>query len=275
MTLLQAILIALVQGITELFPISSVAHGVIMPHVLGWQLDPQFLKENYLPFLVMLHLGTAAALLLYFRAEWFGFARAVLTNNSPAARREFALIIVATVPAALLGALLEKALRGLFSSPVPAAFFLLANGFLLFFGERQRSKGTRDITDLTYQQAALVGLAQALALIPGFSRSGASMVAGFWVGLRHEAAARFSMLLATPIILGAGVLEVPKLLHMPDHSLLQTAVIGGLVAGLFAYLSVWVLMRWFKKNEVDAMRPFALYCWAAGALVLMSVVVGG
>ena len=175
-----------------------------------------------------------------------------------------ALIAVATLPAAVLGLHSEKPLRALFSSVPVAAAFLIANGLLLFFGERLRGRGTAEIRQLGFVQAGLIGAAQSLALLPGFSRSGASMVAGFWIGLRHEAAARFSMLLATPIIAGAGVLEAPR----PPRSTaatLQTALLGGAAAGICALAAVWVLMRWFGRHEVDAMRPFAIYCWAVGA----------
>jgi undecaprenyl-diphosphatase len=149
-----------------------------------------------------------------------------------------------------------------------AAVFLIANGVLLLAGERLRGRGTREVADLGIGQAALIGLAQSLALVRGFSRSGASMVAGFWMGLKHEAAARFSMLLATPIILGAGILEVPKMLKAAPDDIIRAALIGGVAAGVCAYVAVSVLMRWFRTHEVDAMRPFAFYCWAVGALVL-------
>ena len=115
-----------------------------------------------------------------------------------------------------------------------------------------------------------MGLFQALALVPGFSRSGASMTAGLWAGLKHEEAARFSMLLATPIIAAAGLLEVPKLAKTGIHGLWQMSLIGGLLAGIFAYISVTILIRWFKKNEISAMKPFAYYCWIVGGLVLIS-----
>lgn len=133
-----------------------------------------------------------------------------------------------------------------------------------------RSRGTKKIQDLTYGQAAIIGLFQSLALIPGFSRSGSSMTAGFRIGLKHEESARFSMLLAAPIIAGAGVLEVPKLFKASAHGLLQTSLFGGVVAGIFAFISVLILMGWFKKKEVNAMRPFAYYCWAIGIVVLVS-----
>jgi undecaprenyl-diphosphatase len=268
MTLFQTLLIAIIQGITELFPISSVAHAVLTPKVFGWNLDPTFLKENFLPFVVMLHLGTAAALLVFFGRDWLDFARSLFDARAGIARRELWLVVLGTVPAAVIGLVFESRLRGLFPSAASAGFFLIVNGFILFGGEALKGRGTRELEGLSAKEALLIGLAQSLALIPGFSRSGASMVAGFWAGLTHEASARFSMLLATPIIAGASLIEVPKLLHAPPGTL-GMAAIGGLVAGLVAFFSVWLLMAWFRRQEVHAMRPFAAYCWVVGAAVLI------
>jgi undecaprenyl-diphosphatase len=268
MTVIQALLFAIIQGITELFPVSSVAHGVLTPFIFGWDLDPEFLKEHFLPFVVMLHLGTALALLIFFWRDWWSFLMGVLTGRASHARRTFMLVVVATIPAALIGLIFEKVLRGIFSSVTSAAFFLIINGFILFLGERLKGRGNRDVHELTYPQAVLIGLAQALALVPGFSRSGASMVAGFWSGLRHEASARFSMLLATPIIAGAGILVVPKMIHTASGEMVRVGAIGGLASGIFAFIAVWALMRWFRKHEVNAMGPFAVYCWLLGGVVL-------
>jgi undecaprenyl-diphosphatase len=266
MNIIQTIILAIVQGITELFPISSVAHSVLTPYVFGWKLDPSFLKENFLPFVVMMHLGTTVALLIFFRKDWIDIIKSIFSSKD--SKKLLFLIFVGTLPAALLGAIFEKRLTDVFSSVTVAATFLIFNGLLLYFGEKIKSKGTKDIEDLSYGQAAIVGLFQSLALIPGFSRSGSSMTAGFWMGLKHEESARFSMLLATPIIAGAGVLEVPKLIKSGNIALLQTSFVGGLIAGIFAFISVLILMRWFKKKEVNAMKPFAYYCWIVGLIVL-------
>ncbi|MBB6252471.1 undecaprenyl-diphosphate phosphatase [Nitrospirillum iridis] len=266
MSFLQTLIFAIIQGITELFPISSVAHGVLTPFLLGWGLDQAFLKEHFLPYLVMLHLGTAAALLVFFWRDWVNLLVGVVKRGED--RRVLFLLVVGTIPAALLGLAFEKVLRAAFSDPFNAAIFLMINGLLLFFGERLRGRGDRTLAQLGFGQAFLIGLAQSLALIPGFSRSGASMVAGFWVGLKHEEAARFSMLLATPIIIGASLLVVPKMLRQADGDVIQSAVAGGVVAGICAFGAVWTLMRWFKRHEVNAMRPFAFYCWALGIVVL-------
>lgn len=268
MTVTQALLFAIIQGITELFPVSSVAHAVLTPFLFGWNLGPEFLKEHFLPFVVMLHLGTALALLIFFWRDWLSFLVGVLSGRDPNARRTFSLVVVATIPAALIGLIFQKMLQEIFSSVTSAAFFLIVNGFILFIGERLKGRGSREAHDLTFFEAAIIGLAQSLALVPGFSRSGASMVAGFWAGLRHEAAARFSMLLATPIIAGAGILVVPKMIHTASAETVRVAAIGGLASGIFAFVAVWALMRWFRKHEVNAMGPFAIYCWLLGGTVL-------
>jgi undecaprenyl-diphosphatase len=268
MTFTQTLLLAIIQGITELFPISSVAHAVLTPFVFGWKLSPEFLKEHFLPFVVMLHLGTAVALILYFRKDWQDFALSLVDRRAETARQVLIRVVIGTIPAVIIGFVLEKPLSHLFSSVISAACFLIVNGFLLFFGEKMRARGTRNIEHLGYIDALLIGLAQSLALVPGFSRSGASMIAGFWTGLSHGESARFSMLLATPIILGASVLELPKLVHGGTGGLLMVAVFGGIIAGVVAFLAVWALMSWFKRHEINAMLPFALYCWALGAVVL-------
>ncbi|WP_416825367.1 undecaprenyl-diphosphate phosphatase [Ectobacillus polymachus] len=266
MTLLQTLVFAIIQGISELFPISSVAHGVLTPYVFHWNLDPEFLKENFLPYVVMLHLGTAVALFLYFWKDWFGIIKSIFTGS----KKLLLLVIVATIPAGVIGVVLEKPLRHIFSNVTSAAIFLIINGFFLFFGEKARNRGTKEIEDLNGKEAFIIGLFQSLALIPGFSRSGSSMTAGFWMGLKHEAAARFSMILATPVILGAGIVEVPKLIKSGTGNLMQMSLIGGFASGIFALISVWILMNWFKKKEINAMRPFAYYCWTVGILVLIS-----
>lgn len=269
MTILQTIVFAVVQGITELFPISSVAHGVLTPFFFNWALDPEFLKEHFLPFLVMLHLGTAIALLLFFGTEWTKIIASLFTNDK-GSRRLLFLILVGTIPAAIIGLVLETPLRHMFSNVSSAAFFLIINGMLLYWGEKLRGRGHKSIEDLHYREAIIIGLFQSLALVPGFSRSGATMTAGFWMGLKHEESARFSMLLATPIIIGAGIIEVPKLLHTGLADLFQVSLIGGVASGIAAFMSVWALMKWFHTNEISAMKPFAWYCWIVGIGVLIS-----
>jgi undecaprenyl-diphosphatase len=268
---LQAILFAVLQGVTELFPVSSLGHAVILPKLLGWQLDQR--GEDFLPFLVVLHAGTAAALLLYFWRDWYHIALAVLGRGDPASRagnlRLLALVVTGTIPAVIVGFALERPLRVLFGTPLVAAAFLVANGVVLFAAERLKRGGGAPLATLDAKKAFMIGLWQCLALIPGISRSGVTMVGGLLAGLHHKEAAHFSFLLATPIIAGAAVLEVPKLMHAgAGGGLGAVALLAGLVAGLTAYLSVAFLMRYFGKHDFEALDPFAYYCAAAGALAL-------
>ena len=284
--LVRVIVLALVQGATELFPVSSVGHAVIVPGLLQWG-DIQN-SQNFVALLVMLHLGTAVALLTFFWRDWIallrGGARVVIAGrftpdvDPQGYGRQLALIVVGTIPAGLVGVIFQKYIEAGFSIPILACAFLVMNGAVLLFGEllwrRQRARalltrGVKDpsvgdgksINEMTFWQAAAVGACQIGALIPGFSRSGLTMVGGMATGLSHEASARFSFLLATPIILGAGVIEVPKLLHYQSE--LLTAAAGGVVAGITAYLSVRFLMKYFETNRLD---PFAYYCVVAGTL---------
>ena len=272
----HALLIAVLQGATELFPVSSLGHAVVLPRLFGWSLDQK--APEFLPFLVVLHLGTALALLLYFWRDWLGFARGVLGRGDAATvreeRRTFTLVCAATLPAVILGFALEHSLRGFFGAPSLAAAFLIVNGGILFVGEKLRRKknGSKTLAALGLKTALLIGACQALALIPGISRSGATMVGGLLAGLTHKDSARFSFLLATPVIAGAGVLEVPKLLRMHDVMATQgvTMALAGLAAGVTAWLTTAFLMRYFKGHDLDALNPFAFYCWVLGALALWS-----
>src|SRR5271165_6345148 len=248
MSALQAVVIAILQGATELFPVSSLGHAVVLPALLHWPLDQR--SPEFLPFLVMLHLGTATALLLFFWRDWWSLAIGVLGLASPhqinESRRVFLKIVIATIPAVIVGFLLEKFVRGLFGTPVVAAAFLVVNGLLLLFGERLRNRGHRELQTLTTMDALCIGLWQCTALIPGISRSGATIVGGVLRGITHEGAAHFSFLIATPIILGATVLEVPKLLHeqVPPGTFLLAAL-AAVLSGVTAWLSTWFLMRYF------------------------------
>ena len=267
MNTIEAIVIALIQGATELFPVSSLGHAVVLPALLGMSLDQK--SPEFLPFLVMLHLGTAAALLLYFWRDWWALLIGILgltsAHQAKESRRVFVLIVVATLPAVVVGFALEKYVRGLFGSPVAAAAFLAVNGVLLAFGERIRTMGHRPLSQLTIPDALTIGCFQCTALIPGISRSGATIVGVSLDNIEHEAAAHFSFLIATPVIIGATVLEVPKLMHagVPAGTL-SNAAIAAVVAGTTAFLSTAFLMRYFKKNDDMALNPFALYCVAGG-----------
>jgi undecaprenyl-diphosphatase len=280
MTFLQAMFFAVVQGVSELFPVSSLGHAVILPAVLGWRLDQD--SPQFLPFLVVLHVGTATALLIYFWREWWGLLLALLGQGPAVAERRhlMTLLVIGTLPAVVLGFVLEHPLRRLFGSPIAAACFLILNGFVLFGGERLRRRAVsaadrRGLEDADWRDALAVGLWQTAAFLPGISRSGATIVGGLLAGLRHEDAARFSFLLATPVIAGAAALEIPKLRHLPMAT--GTAAVGGgtlwlagILAGLTAYASTAFLMRYFRRHEENpALDPFAYYCWAAGILALL------
>ena len=267
MNTIQAILIAILQGATELFPVSSLGHAVVLPALLKTGIDQR--SHEFLPFLVFLHLGTAIALLVYFWRDWWmlflgviGMADETRVRES---RRVFLLIVIATIPAAIVGFTLEKFVRGLFGSPAIAASFLVLNGFLLLFGERLRNRGHRELSTLTVKDALCIGLWQCTALIPGISRSGATIVGGLLRGITHEGSAHFSFLIATPIIFGATVLEVPKLMHeQVAPGVFGLAAIAAVVSGITAWLSTWFLMRYFRSHDDWALSPFAAYCIVAG-----------
>ena len=267
MTALQAIVLAIVQGITELFPISSLGHAVILPKLLGWNVDQN--DPGFLPFLVVMHLGTATALLLYFWRTWLEFGTAVLIRRGPRAaseRRLLMKVVVATIPAVIIGFALEHLLQKGFGAPKIAAGFLIVNGVMLFVADRLRTQGRGEVTldRLRWRDALIIGFWQCLALIPGLSRSGATMAGGYLSGLDHEDAAKFSFLTATPIILGATVLEAPKLIKHGGH-FGSLAIEAGVAAGLVAFATTAILMRWFRAHEARGFDPFAIYCALAGA----------
>ena len=269
MSLLQALFIAVIQGVTELFPVSSLGHAVVLPKLLGWDIDQS--AEGFLPFLVVLHLGTAAALLIYFWRDWVGILLAFIGVGPGDERRAqwrlLWMIIIATIPAVILGFALEKPLKVLFGC---------AGGCSLLPHRQWRravhrasgyaaAAGTGNLRQLTWLGAFIIGCTQATALIPGISRSGSTMVGGLMLGLHHKESAHFSFLIATPVILGAGVLEVPHLLHGGAAAAIgPVAWIAGIVAGIMAYLSTWFLMRYFGRHDFQALDPFAYYCVAFG-----------
>jgi undecaprenyl-diphosphatase len=282
-TLFQALFMGLLQGATELFPVSSLGHSVIIPSLLHWsfkQSDPSFV-----PFLVLLHLGTASALLVLYRTQWIAIIRGFFTaafrgqiqNDN---ERLAMLLLVGTIPAALLGVFLETRIKSLFASPYEAAGFLVANGFLMLGFEVLRRRTERGSTlqrasrveqeaefaqaeKISFRAAALVGACQALAFLPGISRSGVTIGGGLLAGLRHEEAARFSFLLATPVILGAGLVEVPQLFSggVPIAEYIAATVL----AGIAAYASARFLLRYFRSGRLD---PYGYYCIAAGLVSL-------
>jgi undecaprenyl-diphosphatase len=272
---LQAIVLALLQGVSELFPVSSLGHTILIPAILHWnninRADPTFLA-----FVVVLHLGTALALIIFYWKEWVAIVRALIASvirgklSGERYERIGWLLVIGTIPVGVLGVLLESPVRALFGSPAPASIFLAINGLVMFAGEalrrRQQSaegRVDRPMESLSFPQSGLIGFAQCFALLPGISRSGASMVAGLLCDLDHEDAAHFSFLLATPVIFAASVLEIPKLSAPGAHVVAMQAVIGGVLAGVAAYLSVAFLTRYFKSNDL---RPFGWYCLIVGVV---------
>jgi undecaprenyl-diphosphatase len=274
----QAFWLALLQGATEILPVSSLGHGVILPSLLGWHVNQE--SPTFVPFFVVLHLGTATALLIFFRREWAsvirGFFRTLTTRTlkeDPEGRLAW-LLVAGTVPAGLVGLIFEKALAANFARPTLAAVFLVTNGIVLLWGERlRRRRAKAGPSELSFWQAAAVGTSQVLALIPRISRSGITVVGSLASGLGAEVAARFSFLLATPIILAAGVLEVPKIVELGTPHALAVALFGGVVAGLAAYCSTALLMVFFRRREVEALGPFGYYCIAAGLLALLLLLI--
>jgi undecaprenyl-diphosphatase len=270
----RAIIIALIQGVTELFPISSLGHSVLVPAWLHWDslVNAEHAKESfYLAFVVALHVGSAIALLIYFWRDWVriigAFVRTLRTRSVQTADERMAwLLVVATIPTGVLGLVLEHKLRTLFAKPMAAAIFLTINGLILLVAERARRRTRREPSRLDYKEAGVIGLAQTGALFAGISRSGITMGAGLVRGLDHEDAARFSFLLATPIILAAGVYKIPDLLGPLGDGVRSQALVGAIVAGLASYVSVAFLVRYFRSRNLV---PFALYCLAAGVISII------
>jgi undecaprenyl-diphosphatase len=280
-TLIQSLIIAVLQGATELFPVSSLGHAVIVPTALHWQYDQE--SPTFLPFLVLLHLGTAGALLILFWRDWVaivtGFVRAAFRGRVEGPTERLSMLLVAgTIPAGVIGLVLQDPLHKLFAAPRVAAAFLIVNGFILLGAELLRRRDERrarlskerraeqeahygGIEKMPFWAAFLIGAFQSLALIPGISRSGITMAGGLVAGLRHQEAARFSFLLATPIIAAAGVLEVPDLFRAGVP--LAEYTLGAIVAGACAYLSARFLIRWFREGRLE---PYGIYCVAIGAV---------
>src|SRR5256886_13138264 len=254
----------LLQGASELFPVSSLGHAVLVPSLLHWtfkQSDPSFL-----PFLVLLHLGTATALLVLYRDQWVaiisGFVTAAIRGQMKTDSERLAmLLLVGTIPAAVLGVFLESRIKSLFASPYVAAGFLVVNGLLMLGFEvvrRRHEKGGSRVEQesqfanaerISFRAAALVGACQALAFLPGISRSGITIGGGLLAGLPHQEAARFSFLLATPVILGAGLVEGPELLKS-DVPIAEDAA-AALLSGVAAHASARFLLRYFRSGRLD------------------------
>ena len=290
----EAIGVGLLQGVTELFPVSSLGHSILVPALLGghWKTDLNVSAADspYLNVLIGLHLATALALVVFFRRDWVrvisGLISSVRLRRIETVDEKLAwLLIVATIPVGIAGLALDKVFREHLGKPIPAAIFLTLNGLVLFVAERLRRGGTgrrratddipapgdenlhpdelsdRRITKLGWSRALIIGAAQILALLPGISRSGVTISAGIFKGLRHEDSALFAFLLATPVIGAAALLKVPSLLgHQGDG--IRGQVLAGTVAAFVAgYVAVRFLTKYF---ETRTLTPFAIYCTVAG-----------
>jgi undecaprenyl-diphosphatase len=328
MTYPEAALIGLIQGVTELFPVSSLGHSVLIPALVGgsWakDLDAAAPQSPYLAFVVGLHVATAIGMLIYFWRDWLRLIGAFFSSIAhrradSADERLIWMIIFATIPVGLVGVVADHETRILFAKPVLAGVFLIVNGAILFAGERFRPQRGRDadraieaeqesggetaragvaarpagahasgqravrqqelsgairaderLATMTYVQATLIGTVQILALLAGISRDGIAMVAGLYRGLAREDAARFAFLLATPVILAAGLLELPKLTGPLGHGIHGQILVGSVLAGLGAYVSVRFLTRYFQTRSLT---PFAIYCVIFGlfSVIYLSV----
>jgi undecaprenyl-diphosphatase len=296
MSYLQALVIGLLQGVTELFPVSSLGHSVLLPAWIGgsWthlatQSSTQTSEQSpYLAFIVALHVATALALLVYYRRDWIrifqGYIQTARTRRvETSAQRLGLLLIVGTIPVGITGLALEHTFRTVFAKPLPAAIFLTVNGLVLLVGERLRRSsevrklavvggpgdgqpGHRRLETLSYKEAGTIGFFQTFALLAGISRSGVTLVGGLARGLDHEDAAHFAFLLATPAIFAAGVLKAPDLFGSAGDHIHGQVIVGMIAAACAAYLSVSFLSRYFKTRTLT---PFAVYCLIAGGLSII------
>jgi undecaprenyl-diphosphatase len=282
----QAVILGLVQGVAEPFPISSLGHGVVLPRLLGWHIHQN--DKFFLTFLVATHLATAIVLLLFFLKDWVevvkGLGRSLAMREIRAddtyARLGW-LLVAGTIPVGVIGLLLQDPLRKLFASPQTAAAFLIVNGIALLLFERLRRRPPRPgdyagnvdgrLAKLSWRQAIGVGTSQAAALIPGISRSGFTMGGGLIVGLSNDDAARFGFLLATPVIFAAAALKLPELFGSAGNGVRGPALVAGLCAAATTFFAVKFLLRFFQTNRLT---PFGIYCTAMGSFCTVVFALG-
>ncbi len=291
-TYFQSIVLGLLQGVSELFPISSLGHSVIFPALFGWtdlvRAQSATNGSFFLAYVVALHVATALALLAFFWRDWVeivsGFFRTLSRRriDTPEERRAW-LLVVATIPAGIMGLVFEHVFRVLFAKPLAASVFLVVNGIVLYVGDRARVqserrrrrlarrsgvpvRASRQLDTLEFKEAGVVGVAQVFALLAGISRSGITMVAGLVRDLDYEDAARFSFLLATPIIFAAGVYKLPELLGPAGNGIRGQSLVGAVAAFAAAYLSVRFLMKYFQTHTL---WPFALYSVVFGLAMVV------
>ena len=270
MSLLQALILGILQGATEFLPVSSSGHLVLVPWLLGWD-------ASSLTFDTTVHLGTLLAVAAYFRRDIWQIILGVLKTLRDRNLDDFHgrlgwLIVVASLPAAILGVLLADFFERLFAAPAAVAGFLLLTGLILFLSERMSNRA-RSIESITWKDGLLIGLAQAGAIAPGISRSGSTIAAGLALGIKREAAARFSFLLALPIILGAGVFKLKDALETGVSSAeMATLTLGFAAAAISGYACIHFLISYLRRHSLYL---FAFYCWAFGLFSLGVVVLRG
>lgn len=285
----QAIVLGVLQGVSELFPVSSLGHTVIFPNLFGWNNVVAWQSQTespWLAFVVMLHVGSAIGLLIYFWKDWIQIIKAFFATlrkrrADTAMERLAWLIIVASIPVGILGVTLEHTARVATAKPEIASIFLIINGLILLGAERLRKRaeirelarregmkddGGRRLETLDYKEAGIVGVGQSTALIAGISRDGVVMATGLARGLDNEDAARFSFLLATPIILLAGLYKLPDLTGHNGNGIRGPAVVAAIAAAVTAVFTVAFLMRYFKRGNLI---PFGIYCVAFGIAMLI------
>ena len=289
LTYFQAVLLGLLQGVTELFPISSLGHTVLFPTLFGWTrlVKAQSQSESFwLAFVVMLHVGSALGLLAYYWREWIeiirAFVRTLVTRRITTPTERLAwLIVTASIPTGILGLVFEHQLRTLTAKPLLASILLIVNGLILLGAERARRRtavrelavregakrdGGRELRTLDFREAALIGVAQSSSLAAGISRDGVVMAVGLARGLDHPDSARFAFLLATPIILAAGVFKLSDLTGPLGDGVRGQAAVACVTAAIAAVVTVRFLVRWFQTRTLT---PFAVYCLLFGAAMVV------
>ena len=287
-TTFQAIVLGVLQGVSELFPISSLGHTVLFPHLFGWNNIVRWQSQTespWLAFIVMLHVGSAIGLLIYFWRQYLdlikAFFRSLAKRRVETSTEHLAwLIVIASIPVGILGLLLEHTLRVATAKPLIAAIFLTVNGVMLLGAERLRRRAAirklardqggvtrgRDLATLSYREAGIIGLGESTALIAGISRDGVVMASGLLRGLDNEDAARFGFLLATPIILAAGIFKIGDLLGPNGNGGVRgAALIAAACAAVVAVAVVHFLTRYFQRGSL---RPFGIYCLLFGVAMI-------
>jgi undecaprenyl-diphosphatase len=261
LTILQAVILGLAQGLGEFLPISSSAHLVLIPWLFRWT-DPG------LTFDVALHTGTLVAVVIYFWKDWWQLIIKGFTDVRSVKGRLFWYLVAASLPGAIAGFLLEKKAETIFRSPLLIAIMLIGMGIFLYWADRRSSKRI-EINHITFGTSIFIGISQALAIVPGVSRSGITMTTGLLMGVTREGAARFSFLLSTPIIFGAAMVKLPGVISNSSMITLNFTI-GMLASCITGIASIGFLLRYVQTKDF---LPFAWYRFILGALVIIIVLV--